>query len=819
MTSPSGPPLALSTGTGQNSFPQTGAWNMLDLSKLPVQATLGILSRYSAARVNPYTALVGEVLCHNFQLTAKGRRTIEGVVNSLKVVGSLGDTLEFGFGIEDVVRSMVKSERGCVCLVLCAALMDCYSEDMAVEVLIEMANLAKVDGQYMPSSESWKELLRACAGTLSASTFPVVAEHFMQLNNERQRLGAYRGLEGLSNAYRGCSSPKSIANALLALSQISRNEMQSVTLLGGADVGWLAAIADWVLGLRTQIIQPDGKIFYANCESAQVIQVQVMYMGPDGIATDSIQTVGKSYYLDDVSKLFEEEGRPPEAAVVSGRVAWKNLLGSTFLLDFKKFMEIKHTFGELLGSAARLFKALALADKSIPYTYRLACISYCDASYGSGFVANTLRWFPELQSLKDDMQKASSVDLATARRTYEACISTIRSHCDCKTCQSSTCHLKPDVEMIPTADELQDDGNSPDNSAFGINSEDAESFDSFDDWDPDRFCLVVMAETIISTSRTLSNIVIEHESLFPVRSGLELAYGRHLNQRRAATAGRRAIKEIGPIAFCLDFDNNFSFGTQQGNEEGVEVRLHNVLELFAGRRPSSINANSSAICLNGLCAFLGILLETNEDRNSVARIHVLAGRIIFEKKSYQRLIDRIVRQDVVEANFSSALGIVTEKELYSKNSLIVRERSTGVECLFEINIGAVEAHTPVQVGPLHLAALLANRRGLVSCKLTIERVKLPGKRCGTKHSATRQLGDLEEAMARESLLEVNGKQVLALNCREAHRAVAAIASAAYLDPKYSIYIVDRECLDCCLKAALAVDRPERSHFCFFILPS
>ncbi|KAF8854431.1 hypothetical protein BDZ45DRAFT_676977 [Acephala macrosclerotiorum] len=818
MTSTSGPSMTLGTSTGQNSFPQTGAWNMLDLSKLPVQATLGVLSRYSAARVNPYTALVGEVLCHNFQLTTKGRRNVEAVVKSLKVVGSLGDTLEFGFGIEDVVRSMVKSERGCVCLALCAALMDCYSEDMAVEVLIEMANLTKVDGQYMPSSESWKELLRACAGALSASKFPVVAEHFMQLNKEEQRLGAYRGFESLPTTYRGCSSPKSIAKALLALSQISRNEMQSVTLLGGADVGWLAAMADWLLDLRTQIIQPDGEVFYTNCESAKIVQVQVMYMGTDGTATNSVQTVGKTYYLDDASKLFKEEGRL-DAAVVSGRVAWKKLLGSTFLSDFKKLMEITHTFGELLGSAARLFKALALADKSIPETYRLACISYCDASYGSGFVTNTLRWFPELQALKEDMQKASSVDLATARRTYEACISAVRSHCDCRTCRSSTCHPEPvrDTEMTPAPDELQDDGNDPDSPAFGVNSEDAESLD---DWDPDRFCLVIMVETIISTSRALSNVVIEQESLFPVRSGLELAYGRQLNQRRAATAGGRAIKEIGPISFCLDFDNNFSFGTQSGNEEGVEVRLHNVLELFAGRRPPSINSNSSAICLHGLCAFLGILQEPNEDRNSVARIHVIAGRILFETKSYPRLVDRVDRLDNqdVKATFSSALGIVTSKDLCSKKSLSVRERSTGLECLLEIDICSAEGHSPVQVGPSHLAVLLASRRGIVSCKLTMERIKLPGKRCGTRHSATRQLGDLEEAMAKEAPLQVNGKKVLALNCQGADRAITAIASAAYLDPKYSFYVVDRECLDCCLKAALAVDRPERSHFCFFILP-
>jgi hypothetical protein len=52
---------------------------------------------------------------------------IERAINELKVVGTLGDTLEFGFGIEDVVRLMAKSERGCVCLALCAALKECYS--------------------------------------------------------------------------------------------------------------------------------------------------------------------------------------------------------------------------------------------------------------------------------------------------------------------------------------------------------------------------------------------------------------------------------------------------------------------------------------------------------------------------------------------------------------------------------------------------------------------------------------------------------------------------------------------------------------------
>src|SRR5215469_16028723 len=104
----SDPNAQLILDSGQKPFPQTGSWNMLDLAKLPFKATVGILSRYSAARVNPYTVLVGEVLGQNFQLTANGRKNLERAVENLKVVGSLGNTLEFGFGIEDVVRTMAK---------------------------------------------------------------------------------------------------------------------------------------------------------------------------------------------------------------------------------------------------------------------------------------------------------------------------------------------------------------------------------------------------------------------------------------------------------------------------------------------------------------------------------------------------------------------------------------------------------------------------------------------------------------------------------------------------------------------------------------
>jgi hypothetical protein len=57
--------------------------------------------------------MVGEGLCQNFQLTMNSRRDIERAINELKVVGTLGDTLEFGFGMR-MWCGLWRSQKGVV---------------------------------------------------------------------------------------------------------------------------------------------------------------------------------------------------------------------------------------------------------------------------------------------------------------------------------------------------------------------------------------------------------------------------------------------------------------------------------------------------------------------------------------------------------------------------------------------------------------------------------------------------------------------------------------------------------------------------------
>ena len=117
-----------------------------------------------------------------------------------------------------------------------------------------------------------------------------------------------------------------------------------------------------------------------------------------------------------------------------------------------------------------------------------------------------------------------------------------------------------------------------DDGEYGSDVAGSES-DSEIDWDPDVHCLVVLAETIIFLSRTLANMVVA-EDLSPTRVGFDLAYGRQLTLRRSAHLAKNAILEMGPIVFCLDFDQHFSWTI---DEDAAEERLYTALQLFAGR--------------------------------------------------------------------------------------------------------------------------------------------------------------------------------------------------------------------------------------------
>jgi hypothetical protein len=282
---------------------------MLDIAKLTVQLSVRILSRYAAGRVNTHTVLVAEAMGMAFRMGKNGKASVEQAFSKLTAVSTLGNSLSIGFGIEDFTREMIRSEAGAMQMGLCAALKECYSDDIAIEVMLEYARQTKAQGQWMPSNMEWRNLLDACAGSLAASNFALRAEHFMQLAKGERRLGAYGAVEAMPKKRRGCSTPKSIADALTALAMLSNGRMESISLTGGPDAGWLAAIAEWFLDLKVKTVDDQSQeTLYRNHADDRDTQVTVTYL---------------SQYMQDTGISASVHAAPGVSVLWTGRTHWR----------------------------------------------------------------------------------------------------------------------------------------------------------------------------------------------------------------------------------------------------------------------------------------------------------------------------------------------------------------------------------------------------------------------------------------------------------------------------------------------------------------
>lgn len=193
----------------------------------------------------------------------------------------------------------------------------------------------------------------------------------MSLAGNMERLGAFNALDASPSALRSCSSPRTIAQALFAMARVTREALKAITVVGGADAGWLAALGQWLFDCKIRAISGDGTILYQNTQEEDQIQLNFVFrqardgISPPSPAAQELEIRNKTYILEDASELFREEGRFVDAHVVSGRVKWEHAFSVAFLADFRKLMEMSQTLGKLIGSAARIFKAITLANEKI----------------------------------------------------------------------------------------------------------------------------------------------------------------------------------------------------------------------------------------------------------------------------------------------------------------------------------------------------------------------------------------------------------------------------------------------------------------------
>lgn len=789
---------------------------MSQIAERIVQIPVNMLQRYQAGRVQPYTILLAEAMGMTFHMSLEGRGNLDDALSKLPAHQILGKGLEIGFGIEDITKHLAKSEGGSMTLGLCAALQDCYLDDLAVEILLEYARATKAtDDSWMPSNMEWRALLDACAGCLAASNFSIVAEMLMRLCGKEGAGARYSLKQSPVRGGRGCSAPKSIATALYHLADLSRKEITAVTLSGGPDVGWIAAVAHWLLGLRVLIrVHGTEEVRFCNFKDDEHPQVLIYCRQDHPLPTEAeanpalrgitvgnaapsntmpsaqltvnmnIEDTTRLVDLEDISSVLQLDLREKPRPVVCGRLEWKTALRSTFLADFDGLMELQVTFGSLLGSAMRITHELVNPDGTLSRSSSQVS-DYCESSYGEGLLHHSITLFPELRCLQSHMAAACRKSLKEAQANYESCTSTLRSHCNCKLCES-------DLRR------LQNNGNYAAEAYLSDDEDSAASTRST--YDPDTgFCKVIITETVIYLCRLLANVQLLCDSLTPTRSGIELAYERLAGQRVFYGLQSPDSNKLGPACFWVHAAENFLAGETPWHQRGIEKRISAILDVFTGREgphTSSVGSQTCATWRSGLTAYLDLITNESWDhRGDVSKIKVMPGRIFFNTKAYMRITDdaRHARSKTALLNIDDMQSTFAVEDTFFRDGLSLQESANDLRCSISFSAKQSDLRPlPPTIGPSALAWTLASRRGHIICK---NRGKTPCfKRPIAESWRTFQVGN-------GHVQYQNADRTVHFWQATSGRHFGVILSmvlAGGLQLLNTIRIVDKECQDCCL---------------------
>ena len=585
---------------------QQGAVNWDNLGLQAINFSLGVLKRIADAGVQPFTICMAQVMSNSFRMGKVARRDVHKAIGALRAFAGWEKLLQFGFGVESFPRLMSTTDEGVFCLAFLAALVDGYSVEYAGEVLFHMVGILDPPEKFKPSMSDWTSLSKACAGSMVHSTLPLVVGQMMRLCHGPRSLPVDRNSSEPSES-------AAIAKVLMAIGDVTRGKLHSITVEGRSNVGLIAALAVWLFDLKIRIQSEDGQVLYSNCSEISEIQVafNVMRGNPDNRNDTAIQTVSKTYVVVDGRQIFRGL---EDVHTFTGRVPWDSCLTYIFgaLPGFQDLLGNPRLIGRALGSAAKMFEDLAfLAFEDVfnleshrqlrgkwaqAYGYLkgnrnergFAQYGEKPANRGMDLVHRSMQRLPEIDSQDFKDAAISALGSEDPDRVYTACFEELKG---CGSCGSRV--------LIDARQSACECGKSV--IAFKRESVEKDS----------------MLRVIIDLCRLLSSAAYLHESLMPSSRGL------------AKWVSSRAYRNAAsPLESLFDF---LPF------ERGMPA-AQDLFTIFAGvghSMPGTWLASSrSGICIfhNSLVKGLDISCDTLFDYS------VVPGLIEKEGKTYDHVL-------------------------------------------------------------------------------------------------------------------------------------------------------------------------------------
>ena len=591
------------------SFPQQGTVDWIKLGKTGVTATVAILSRMSAAHVDPFTLTVAQAMAGQYKLSSTGKARMNECLRSLKSYASLDGVLWFGFGREHVVHILAGTTQGISTIALCGGLSEVLSTEAVALILDELPATYEAPIYLRPSLLQWSALVSNCSGVVSSTNFGLVAEHFMSLDGDGRILPSDLLTKNLfenspgsqMGQMRDCGQPKDVASALHAMGRLSSGTLTAIELRGGAICGLLGALAYWFLGLEIEI-RKGSTLVYRSISDDEPVQILVTYPAANNESSFlDVQMASRSYQLCNISSILQGRSlsHHDDCLIMSGRIPWDKAVQITFGAVGQELLNAGYHFSQILGNGARIFGALAnseannlgICSSNIRYSYNPfeAVVVHNEESHGKGFIHFMMARLPELATLdRQLMEQCLEYPLAKAYEEYANAINRLVMLCDCTNCRGDI--RWTDVKRYK------------------------------------RFCIPGLAQFLLFTVQNLALVHLDTD-LCPNRAGLECLYAL------------RGFLPDSPGKWSTDDPDLKQKASKFLHAIGM-VEVYKTAELiFTGRlgrqefgRESPLKADSTpaAYSANGMTFYLDVLREFSDRPGAAAMLHIVPGDIVLE---------------------------------------------------------------------------------------------------------------------------------------------------------------------------------------------
>jgi hypothetical protein len=591
----------LQVGNGEErsqtvGFNQQGSVDWVAFANTIFSATLNVCQRLAGYNVQPITYGCSLALGARFQLGQIGTRRVDEALKQLSSRWGYGNIVQFGFGIQAMVYTLAETQEGVNIIGLISSLTNTHNEALVARILAELWQLESFPDQYRPSHSQFVQLAKACSGVLlNTSLSGTIDIVLADLSRFRQ--------DGRLKTTTSAADPSDVAKALQGLFKISRGDVDRITITGGAESVFLAALATWLFDLRVYVEDGNGNLmFNSNVRCDDDVQVLVRCTDPSD--NRKVVLAETTYILrpHDHREFLVESG-DDRILELTFRTPWDKCLSRVFGSLFKNLCALERHLASYLGSVARVYTALVRCEKEVGNFWRTGYINFSETSYGLGFIATVIGTFPEIAELADAqhlMQEELEVSFTTASNHIEGSINCIKAVCTC-----SLCKHRYDVRK---------------NIGSAANKEP---------------CLVALALAIRQIALLMS-CVVQHgrKSIDPAIRGIEYYYDRSWGAWELCLSG-------------LDFQSSVCglhlFKERPKYEFCTSDILMDVQTLLVGSRPPDDEIdndfNLTASTNSGICCYLDALREPSCKPEHLGRVHVISGNISHDSRRFDGIYD------------------------------------------------------------------------------------------------------------------------------------------------------------------------------------